>query len=223
MPMYRPNFKKMANCVVIATLVLVINLSPLRADHTATLQELLDGGSLLLGDNTYNSFQILQDVGTVSADYTLIDVIAIASGLEFAGNGQFSVNSEFDSLILQVGFDAGTTGSLFGLTAADLNSGNPIVPTNGLIDLFNTFDVMGNTVSQTNAFVDPSFGVSQFYDQQSILRVSQISGSTSLSIFGDSTGVVSLASYRVGLAVPEPATTSLLFVVGAAVISRRRR
>ena len=215
--------KKKLSAVLSLLAVIWLNGSKATAD-TASLQELVNGASLNSGLTTYDNFQFLADFGSVSPDISQITVMTLGNGLEFHGNGEFSLDAGVESIIFQLGFNTNTAGSSFRFGGVDLSNGNPMVSGEGLIDLNNKFSASGSTVATAYAIIDPLFGINEPKDTQPFLSPStQISSVASVTLFADPNSTVSLESFQVTLSVPEPSSIVFLVVCGASMLIRRKR
>ena len=190
----------------------------------SSLEDLLNGGQLVQGTTTFSNFELLADLGTNSFDASQVSVETDgAAGLVFLGNGQFALDAGIDSIIFQIGFDVETTGTAWGRTNADLSLGNPQAANDGLIDLFNSVsDPSSQLLAETNAVVDPAFGLNVLNDSQLLADPqSSVEFVSSFSLFADPSAAVSIDAYRVSLSVPEP--NSAILICGLTLLSTIRR
>ena len=197
-----------------------------RADMS-TLDTLLAGNSLISGNTVYSNFELLADLGTSSVDFSQVNVETLSgsNGLVFQSSDQFVLDAGNESIIFQIGFDAETTGTAWRNTGVDRLDGNAIVSGGGLIDIFNSVsDASDQPLANTNAILDPSFGIDIDTDQQTLGGpFSSVNFDTSLTLFADAAGGVAIDSFRVTLAVPEPNSVLIVAAMLGWISSSRRR
>ncbi len=210
--------------VCIALFSCMILLASSAVADISSLDDLLNGDQLIQGNSTFSNFELLADLGTSSIDTSQVFVETDgASGLVFIGNGQFALDAGDDSIVFQIGFDVETTGTSWGRTNTDLSLGDPQAADVGLIDLFNSVsDPSSQLLAETNAVVDPAFGLNVLNDSQLLADPqSSVDFVSSFSLFADPSSAVSIDAFRVSLAVPEP--NSAILICGLTLMSTIRR
>lgn len=216
--------KRLFRFAMVMCLVTTYSAEGTHADE-AQLADLLNGGALVEGGQTYSNFLLVGDDGSVSPDVSQIRVATTSSGLEFASVDQFQLDSGLDTIAFQVQFDANTVGPGFLVAGADLGLANSQPGDSGVVDLFAEFSrTSGDYLVEANAFDDPFLGEQRLVDTQLIgSSESDIRSIASFTLFADPTSAVSVDSFRVTISVPEPASGSLFALLGGVCLFRRRR
>ena len=189
----------------------------------SNLSDLFEGGELVDGLTTFSNFQLLSSLGTSSFDPGQVTVETTNGpvGLVFQGNGLLDLDAGTDSIIFQLTFDASTTGQSWTNTSVEF--GMPNVNGLGLIDVFNSIsDTSATELANTNAILDPGFGIDVLSDTQLLNDpASEVTFVSSVSLFADTSSNVSLDSFQLTLSVPEPG--SVFVLSSAAIIGLLRR
>jgi hypothetical protein len=211
---------------------LLLGGTPLQVTRAATLDDLLNGASLVVGDVSMHSWELvaLNVTAPVGPDLTLIQVNPLNDdplnpGFELSGNGQLAT-AGFDSIDLTFRFTVSPTapgtfinGNTLDLTGTSFSSQSGIVMVSELVS-----DLGANELASELVFADNSIPFFLLSDAASFPAQPGVVIEKNLFIMGLSpSDTVGLDAFEQRFAlVPEPAS-ALLFLAALHVIIVPRR
>lgn len=211
--------------VILSAMAIACPMPQQLSADMSTLDQLLGGGTLTHGTTTWQNFSLVADDGSISPDLSLVSVSTFNNGLDFSSMSEFQLASGLDTISIQVAFDVVDFDRSLSTGGVDLSNGGVDAGSTGVVDLFADFQTLSaGFLGEANAFADPFAGGDQLSDSIRFGQgVNELRAFTSLTLFGDPNSSVSVNSFRVVTAVPEPGSVILLVGAGCLVITRRRR
>lgn len=202
-----------------------------RTDVACTLQELLDGGTIEVGDKRFANWEV-ERVEPAGVAFDRIDVIGLddtlpspGPGLRFVANGQLLVTGT-DFLDLRLGFTVQTLDPLRRISGGVLAVQEGTVKGHGWIRVDETiFDRALRALGTIRAEVDPAFGAAERTDRMDVPGESFLFIEKELYLDGwsvDGAAELDLVTQRF-LQVPEPRSWIALALASGCLGGLRRR
>lgn len=200
---------------------------------TCSLQELFDGGSIIINETSFSQWQLLSiDTTAQTPDFSEINVIPLDTNsdyvtLRYEFNDQLSFTAP-DFLDLQFGYDLMTLNdsSTIQNSSLDLADFSFVPNSGGAIDVVGElFDADGITIGGQSVFFDNFFNDNELSDSIQIQPQSQITSETLIFITTDTDDdLVILNHLEQGffveqapvepLAIPDPTSTISILMFG---------
>jgi hypothetical protein len=207
--------------VLVASLAWLGGAAPLARAEPMTLQALLDGGSMVVGDKLFHNFSNFAStaVGALGVDPGQIWVIPSMEGgkfgLTFQSNGQFTVGAG-QSQMTHIEFDVMSRGTLIKSTTLQMNGFAPGSGSTQISSIFgNGQQQLSVRASTPNNFAHSAF--TGLHDRGRFSIDIRLTGGA------DGEGITTLDNFTFSVEQPEPGTMTLLGLGAAGLLGYRWR